>query len=328
MNNPCLPESSTPIDNIPLLSEVLSIENSHSRNTERDKKLKQFLFQTSKINFTPIPCFENKPGNYDYYVQETLSHIIQLRKIKLNYALESSSLYDNMSFDVIERIASSNKKFALLDLDETLVHADFNDEFADDEKIQYDTVISFYSDCDNNLKDEENDMNTTSDDIKAEKSSKILNKVGVFLRPGLEKFLEEISKYFEIGIFTASVPEYADAVLNYIDPEKKYFKIRLYRNNCVDICDLLRIKDLRILKKINLKNVVLIDNNMYSFAPQLSNGILINSFYCDKTDCELSNVSTYLINYIAAAEDVRKINEKFFGFKQIAEDLAKNLKED
>jgi hypothetical protein len=54
----------------------------------------------------------------------------------------------------------------------------------------------------------------------------------------------------------------------------------------------------------------------------LSNGILINSFYYDKKDEELNNVLRYLINYIYPANDVRTINEKFFGFKQ--EDLEKN----
>ena len=84
------------------------------------------------------------------------------------------------------------------------------------------------------------------------------------------------------------------------------------------------IKDLRILKNINLKKIVLVDNNIYSFIPQLSNGILINSFYNDKKDEELNNVLRYLINFILPADDVRTINEDFFGFKKILEDLEKN----
>ena len=56
----------------------------------------------------------------------------------------------------------------------------------------------------------------------------------------------------------------------------------------------------------------------------MSNGILINSFYYDKKDEELNNVLRYLISYIYPANDARTINEKFFGFKQILEDLEKN----
>ena len=86
------------------------------------------------------------------------------------------------------------------------------------------------------------------------------------------------------------------------------------------------MKDLRILKNIDIKNIVLIDNNMYSFTPQLSNGILINSFYFDKEDNELDNVLNYLIEYILPANDVRKVNEDFFGFKKILDDMARNCK--
>ena len=68
----------------------------------------------------------------------------------------------------------------------------------------------------------------------------------------------------------------------------------------------------------------MVDNNIYSFSCQLNNGILINSFYNDKNDNELSNVLNYLNNYILPAEDARKINEQFFGFKKIVDDINRN----
>ena len=81
---------------------------------------------------------------------------------------------------------------------------------------------------------------------------------------------------------------------------------------------------MRIFKDIkddDLKKIVLIDNNIYSFSVQLSNGILINSFYGDKNDNELSNVLGYLLQFILPADDVREINEKIFGFKRIIEHI-------
>ena len=63
---------------------------------------------------------------------------------------------------------------------------------------------------------------------------------------------------------------------------------------------------------------------MYSFTAQLNNGVLINSFIYDKNDNELSNVLSYLINYILPCDDVRKVNGQFFGFKKIVEDMTKN----
>ena len=81
---------------------------------------------------------------------------------------------------------------------------------------------------------------------------------------------------------------------------------------------------MKIFKNIPLKKIVLVDNNMYSFAPQLNNGILINSFINDKNDNELLNVFGYLINYILPSDDVRKVNEQFFGFRKIVDDIINN----
>lgn len=48
-------------------------------------------------------------------------------------------------------------------------------------------------------------------------------------RPFLKEFLEKMSHYFELVVFTASLREYADKVINYIDP-KGYIKRRYYRD--------------------------------------------------------------------------------------------------
>ena len=101
-------------------------------------------------------------------------------------------------------------------------------------------------------------------------------------------------------------------------------KFRLYRNNCININDKIYVKDLRIIKGVDLKDILLIDNSMYSFAAQLTNGILINSFYNDKNDIELYNVLGYLLNFLYKADDVRLINEQFFNFQRITNDLGAN----
>ena len=95
------------------------------------KNLKEFKNQASKINFYPLGSRENYPGNYDNYVQMTLSHIYQINKLKFEYALE-----DNNLFKGVPDFSNQNngKKVLLLDLDETLIHADFNREFINDKK--------------------------------------------------------------------------------------------------------------------------------------------------------------------------------------------------
>jgi Dullard-like phosphatase family protein len=293
---------------------------------KKNSNYENFLNETSKLNFNPITINENIPGNYDNYVGIALSHIAKMKNINFNNALDSSIMNRSFLNERIERISHKNKKILLLDLDETLIHADFKEEFLNSNE-KYDEVITFYSvdepfsTLEESNKEDDTESNMTDDESKDENEN--INKVGIFLRPGVRKFLEEVSKYFEVGIFTASVPEYADAAINFLDPENKYIKFRFYRNSCINVGDLVRVKNLRILKNIPLKDIVLVDNNMYSFAPQLDNGILINSFFCDKKDDELENVLSYLIEFILPADDVRKANEQFFGFKRIVEDMSK-----
>ena len=57
------------------------------------------------------------------------------------------------------------------------------------------------------------------------------NKCGQFLvRPYAEAFLEEMAKYYEVVVFTAALKDYADYILDIIDP-KKFIKYRLYRQH-------------------------------------------------------------------------------------------------
>ena len=279
----------------------------------------------TNLYFFPLPITENRAGNYDKYLRITLYHIKKIKK----YLSSNQSQCPISSQKNFENILDKNKKILLLDLDETLIHADFFEELEENkiDSNKYDAIISFYTSEDPNINNTNNnnnitDNNTTDDESKDDSCEKVLNKVGIFIRPKVKEFLEEISKYFLIGVFTAAIPEYADAAINYLDPEEKYIKFKLYRNDCINIGDLVRIKDLKIFGEENLDKIVLLDNNIYSFSNQLSNGILINSFFNDENDDELSNVRKYLIEYIFPCDDVRKINEQFFGFETILENFV------
>ena len=193
----------------PLENEAVS---PRKYNPKFKKNLKEFKNQASKINFYPLGSRENYPGNYDNYVQMTLSQIYQINKLKFEYALE-----DNNLFKGVPDFSNQNngKKVLLLDLDETLIHADFNREFINDKKNKYDAIISF--------EENESEFEENNEDfylqrkIKLEKieDEKKKYRVGIFVRKGAKQFLAEVSKYFEVGIFTASVKEYADAVINF-----------------------------------------------------------------------------------------------------------------
>jgi CTD small phosphatase-like protein 2 len=242
--------------------------------------------------------------------------------LRFDYALKNKKLYEGLPD--FSTLVKKGQKVLLIDLDETLIHSDFNKDYINDKANKYDTIIKF--------KDIPEDLNINSEDHlerrrydnEYEKVNKEINeyKVGIFVRKGVKQFLTEVSKYFVVGIFTASVKEYADAIIDYLDPNKNLIKFRLYRNNCINVDDKIYVKDLRILKGVDLKDIIILDNSIYSFAAQLRNGILVNSFFIDKNDIELYNVLGYLLNCLVKENDVRVINEQFFNFEKISNSLS------
>ena len=83
------------------------------------------------------------------------------------------------------------------------------------------------------------------------------------------------------------------------------FKFRLYRDACIPLGYNILVKDLRIIKNYDPKNTILMDNSIYSFINQPSNGLIVNSFNLDSKDIQLINAKRYLINHIANSKDVR-----------------------
>ena len=68
----------------------------------------------------------------------------------------------------------------------------------------------------------------------------------VRFRPYARQLLEYCSMFCEIVIFTASIPSYANIVIDLLDPEKKYVSHRLFREHCTFVNGLY-VKDLNRL---------------------------------------------------------------------------------
>ena len=65
--------------------------------------------------------------------------------------------------------------------------------------------------------------------------------------------------------FTAADKQYADAILDFIDPDSTLISYRIYRDSCVETsCGF--VKDLRVIANRNLDEIVLVDNSVLSFA--------------------------------------------------------------
>jgi Dullard-like phosphatase family protein len=72
------------------------------------------------------------------------------------------------------------------------------------------------------------------DNIKTKNFAFIDNKYYVYKRPHLDDFLNTISQFCDVSIYTASVKEYADKIIDYID-KNKVIANRYYRHDCVYI---------------------------------------------------------------------------------------------
>ena len=105
------------------------------------------------------------------------------------------------------------------------------------------------------------------------------------VRPYAKEIIKNVSKHFDVIVFTAGNQCYADPILDYLDPERK-IQHRLYRDSCTMVSNQLFVKDLKILGR-KLENVVLVDNAPYSYMMQLSNGIPILNYLKGKDDDQL-----------------------------------------
>ncbi len=127
----------------------------------------------------------------------------------------------------------------------------------------------------------------------------------VQVRPYADYFLNEMSKYFELVIFTAAAEDYADIVLNELD-KNKVINYKLYRKHTEQINGVF-IKDLGKLGR-DLSKTLIVDNNKDNFSLQPENGLHICSFIGDQNDDELYSLSGDLMKIIEAnKKDIRPI---------------------
>ena len=167
----------------------------------------------------------------------------------------------------------STKKKLILDLDETLVHSGFN-------PFTRQSDISIQINIDGKM-----------------------HTINILKRPHVDEFLKEISNYFDIYVFTASMEEYASPVIDLID-KNNLVKGKFFRQDCI-FNNGLYIKDLFKVTK-DLKDVIIIDNNPSSYMNNEDNGIPIKTWYDDLNDNELIKLIP-ILKHLSGINDVRSI---------------------
>jgi len=174
----------------------------------------------------------------------------------------------------------SHMKCLVLDLDETLVHSSFkpipDPDFTVD--IELDGAI---------------------------------HRVYVRKRPGVDHFLREVGKKFEIVVFTASLAKYADPLLDVLDKDH-VVQFRLFREACVQHYGNY-VKDLTHLGRV-LESSIIVDNSPFSYMFQPDNAIPIATWFHDKNDRQLYDLLPFLDSLAQEADVVSVLQRKNFDF--------------
>lgn len=136
----------------------------------------------------------------------------------------------------------------------------------------------------------------------------------VHKRPHCDVFLSKVSKWYDLVVFTASMKEYADPVIDWLESSfSGRFSKRLYRNNCTLRDGVGYIKDLSIFcgtsvttPPITLGEVIIVDNSPVSYAMNVDNAIQVEGWISDPSDTDLLTLLPFL-EALRYTTDVRDI---------------------
>ncbi|KAI9883934.1 MAG: hypothetical protein M1823_004278 [Watsoniomyces obsoletus] len=126
----------------------------------------------------------------------------------------------------------------------------------------------------------------------------------VHKRPHCDDFLRKVCKWYKLVIFTASVQEYADPVIDWLEQDRKYFIGRYYRQHCTFRSGNY-IKDLSCVEP-DLSQVMIVDNSPASYVFHPDNAIPIEGWINDPTDNHLLHLIP-LLEGLQYVTDVRAL---------------------
>ncbi|KAH8259435.1 hypothetical protein KR026_004640, partial [Drosophila bipectinata] len=126
----------------------------------------------------------------------------------------------------------------------------------------------------------------------------------VYKRPHVDYFLDCVSKWYDLVIFTASTGNYAGPILDYLDRGKGILRKRLFREDCIDVLGL-KAKYVSLASP-NLANVFLLDDSNVECRFNAGNAIKISSYVIGKRDQELINILPFL-DCLRFTQDVRSV---------------------
>ncbi|ODN81659.1 hypothetical protein L202_02058 [Cryptococcus amylolentus CBS 6039] len=123
----------------------------------------------------------------------------------------------------------------------------------------------------------------------------------VYKRPYVDHFLRKVAAWYTLVIYTASMPEYADPVIDWLDGGRNLFAKKLYRESCFQQPNGSYVKDLALVEK-DLSRVCFMDNSPISYT----NALPIEGWTSDPNDEALLH-SIPVLDSLRFVNDVRRV---------------------
>nr|XP_016926312.1 CTD nuclear envelope phosphatase 1 homolog [Drosophila suzukii] len=136
--------------------------------------------------------------------------------------------------------------------------------------------------------------------------------VFVYKRPYLDHFLDRVSKWYDLTVFTAGVEAYASPILDFLDRGRGILTKRLYRHDCIDVFGL-RAKYVTLASP-DLSNVLLLDNSSTECSFNAGNSIHIKSYQIGSRDEALIDLLPFL-DALRFTKDVRSVLQRCTRFE-------------
>lgn len=204
----------------------------------------------------------------------------QSRKIMQHQAVK----YDQPTISPFSRhrLSIVGRKTLVLDLDETLIHSHHN----------------------GNIRPTTDKPSTPPDFTLSVHIDGHPVKFCVHKRPHVDFFLDVISNWYDLVVFTASMEIYGSAVADKLDDNRGILTRRFFRQHC----ELVQGSYTKNLSAVNsdMSKVFIIDNSPAAYRAYPNNAIPIKSWFSDAHDTALLNLLPVL-DALRFCTDVRSV---------------------
>ncbi|XP_049778892.1 CTD nuclear envelope phosphatase 1 homolog isoform X2 [Schistocerca cancellata] len=231
-----------------------------------------FLLKKQVSQYTLVITSERVPANI-LSVPTIRKQVVQHQPVK--YEIFPLSPLSRHRLSIVKR------KVLVLDLDETLIHS------------HHDGVVR------QTVK-----PGTPPDFVLKVTIDRHPVRFFVHKRPHVDFFLDIVSQWYELVVFTASMEIYGAAVADKLDNNRGILQRRFYRQHCTpDLGSY--TKDLSAICG-DLSSVFILDNSPGAYRAYPDNAIPIKSWFCDPMDTALLNLLPVL-DALRFTQDVRSV---------------------